>query len=88
MIQGVTIEEYNFETYCHKLEIRGLGRYNGSKYTIINTFIIYVVCLSQIACTGFFALSKQVWYRTVLWVVGSHMSFGGTVAMNCYLSPI
>ena len=27
MIQGVTIEKYDFETFCHKLAIRGLGRY-------------------------------------------------------------
>ena len=86
-VQDVPVENYNFEKICHKIGVRGPGRYYRSKYTLTYTLIVCVLLVSQIACTGYFALSEHVWYSTVLWVVGSWACSGGVLGMNFFLSP-
>ena len=86
-IHDLSLEQYNFEKFCHKIAVSGLGRYYGSQYRIIYTVIVCLLFVSLFACTGYFALSEQEWQSTVLWIVGCSMSLIGIYGMNFYLSP-
>ena len=86
-IHDLSLEQYNFEKFCHKIAVSGLGRYYGSQYRIMYTVIVCLLFVSLFACTGYFALSEQEWQSTVLWIVGCNMSLIGIFGTNFYLSP-
>ena len=59
-VQNTSKGQYNFEKFCNRIQIRGLGRYNGG-INAMYTLIIFVLFLSQIACAGYIVLKEQVW---------------------------
>ena len=86
-VQAVSIKKYDFETFCHEIAIRGHGKYYTSKFTIMYAVIVYLLCCSQIVCTGYFALAEQVLHKTCLWVIGSFWFLLGTFILHNSCSP-
>ena len=85
-VQKEPVEQYNFEKFCDKIAIRGLGRCYASRYTIIYALIVYLLCCSQVVCTGYFAFTELTLKSVVFWVLGSIILVIATVIIH-YFSP-
>ena len=83
-VQKEHVEQYNFEKFCDKIAIRGLGRCYASRYTIIYALIVYLLCCSQVVWTGYFAFKELTLKSVSLWVFGSIFLVIATVIMHYF----